>query len=220
MYDFITFIVFFVLMPDMSVLAIDPNILDEGHIQAINQMLKHTSVSDNNIWLIRQVLILIVIVIIMLVIFKKYKYHSNPNTSKHITNYNTSHQKSEQFCEIFTEGKNNPKPLTNIQKSSKSSSYNQEIYHCKNLYFSKNYYAVIDYCQKLTYLHIDDPAYVITTLYLAKSFDKTNQFERALSTYQHLLEITNNCPTINSDIKSILDRKVDFSKKFNANFEG
>ena len=217
MYDFIALIIFFVLIPDINMLAIDPNALNEEHIQAINNMLKHTSEDGDLILLIRQVLILVVIIVPVLIIFKKYKHHSN--TSKHITKHNTFHPKSEQFCEIFTEEENNPKPLTNIQKSSEGSSHNQEIRHCKNLYFSKNYYAVIDYCQKLTYIYIADPAHAITTLYLAKSFDKTNQFERALSTYQHLLEITNNCPTIDSDIKLILDKKIKFSKKFNSDFE-
>ena len=216
MYDFSTFVVFFVSILDISMLAIDPSILDERNIQAINQMLKHTSETDDIIWIIRQALILVVVVIIVLIVFK-YKYHSNLNITKDRSgqnnNQNTSH--SKQFYETFAE-KDNLNPLNDIQKSSKKSSHSKEIHHCKNLYFSKNYFAVIDYCQKLTYLHIDDPAYVITTLYLAKSFDKTNQFEHALSTYRHLLEITNKCPTIESDIKLIIDKKVNFDKKFNS----
>ena len=216
MYDFIISIMFLILIPDITILAIDPNILDERHIQAINQMLKYTSENDNIIWLIRQVLILVVVVVVVAVVFK-YRYRSNLNITKdrfeQNGNKNTFHPK--QFCNVLTEEENKFKPLTNIQESSEGSPHNQEIHHCKNLYFSKNYYAVIDYCQKLTYLHIDDPAYVITTLYLAKSFDKTNQFKHALSKYRHLLEITNKCPTIESDIKLIIDKKIDFDQKFN-----
>ena len=45
---------------------------------------------------------------------------------------------------------------------------------------------------------------ILTILYLAKALEAINRHDDALLLYKYLLKVTNNCPTIKSDIELLL----------------